>query len=1158
MTKPLSRAAALGATLALVAGGLTAQTAHAAGSVDLAGTYVEDFGSLLASPDGATSNVLPIGWWLAETGTSASNDGAYRVGTGSSNAGDTYAFGTSGSTERALGGVRSGTLVPVVGAQFTNTTGATIGSLAVSYTGEQWRLGQNTSGRAPDRLDFQVSVDATSLTTGSWSDIDGLDLASPVVAGTVGALNGNDAANQVAVSGTVTGLAIPAGASFWIRWVDADLVPGADDGLAIDGLSLTPAAPSAEPILSVGDASATEGDPGSTTSLAFTVSLTAPAGTGGVAFDVATADGTATVADGDYVATALTGVAIPAGASSTTFTVDVRGDAAIEPDEAFAVAVTNVIGATAGDVAGEGTIRNDDVALTPIHEIQGAGHVSPLRGQVVTTAPAVVTALRTEGGTRGFYLQDPTPDAELTTSDAIFVFTGSSSNPAALVAVGDLVRVRGTVTEFRPAATNLSITELTGPTVTRVSAGNPLPAPVVLGDGGRVPPASVIDDDASGDVETTGTFDPVTDGIDFFESLEGMLVRVDDAVATGPTSDFGSNREIPVVGNGGANAGLRTPGGGIVVRPDDFNPERIFLNDWIAGGPDLPAANVGDRLPGSVVGVVDYSFANFKLQVVSMPSLVAGGLQPEAAAQPGPDDLAVATFNVENLSPTDPPEKFARLADLIVTNLRAPDVVALEEIQDANGTTNDANVDAAATYETLIAAIQTAGGPTYDYRQIDPVDDQDGGAPGGNIRQAFLFRTDRGLAFVDRPGAGSTTSNTVLGAGAETRLEFSPGRIDPTNVAFASSRKPLAAEVLFRGHRLFLIANHFNSKGGDEPLFGRFQPPTRSSEVQRHQQARIVNDFVGQLLAADPQANVIVLGDINDFQFSETLALLTGAELTTLIDTLPEAERYSYVFEGNAQVLDHILLSDALLGGRPFAYDVVHVNAEFADQASDHDPQLVAITLNDAPTTDAGGPYAVVEGATAQLTATGADREDDARALGLTYAWDLDGDGTFETPGVTVPYVGPPLAAPGTRTVAVRVTDSGGRTATDTATVQIRYPFAGFLSPVDDPPTVNVARAGSVIPVRFRLGGNRGPDVLATGSPTSRSIACPPGRLDSIEETLDRDEVGLVYRRSTASYRYGWRTSRAWAGTCRELTVTLADGTAHRALFLFRRTGQDD
>src|SRR5262249_43616253 len=183
---------------------------------------------------------------------------------------------------------------------------------------------------------------------------------------------------------------------------------------------------------------------------------------------------------------------------------------------------------------------------------------------------------------------------------------------------------------------------------------------------------------------------------------------------------------------------------------------------------------------------------------------------------------------------TDPSAKFSRLAGLIVDNLQAPDVIAIEEIQDNNGVTNDGTVDASTTWGLLISAIATAGGPAYGYRQIDPVNGQDDGPPAGNTRQVFVFLTDRGLSFIDRPGAGSTTPNAVLGSGAGTQLQYSPGRIDPTNAAFNTSRKPLAGEFMFNGHHLFMIANHFNSKGGDAPLFGHFQPPTRLSEVQRH------------------------------------------------------------------------------------------------------------------------------------------------------------------------------------------------------------------------------------------------------------------------------------------------------------------------------------
>lgn len=175
-------------------------------------------------------------------------------------------------------------------------------------------------------------------------------------------------------------------------------------------------------------------------------------------------------------------------------------------------------------------------------------------------------------------------------------------------------------------------------------------------------------------------------------------------------------------------------------------------------------------------------------------------------------------------------------------------------------------------------------------------------------------------------------------------LSASPGRITPTDAAWADSRKPLVGEFSFHGKPVFVIGNHFTSKGGDQPLHGRYQEPKRSSETKRVKQAAEVNTFVKSLLAADDSARVITLGDLNDFAFSPTMDALTNGEvLKPLITTLPASEQYSYVYEGNSQTLDHILTSPGI---RRFDYDVVHINAEFADQASDHDPQVVRVDVN--------------------------------------------------------------------------------------------------------------------------------------------------------------------------------------------------------------------
>ena len=578
------------------------------------------------------------------------------------------------------------------------------------------------------------------------------------------------------------------------------------------------------------------------------------------------------------------------------------------------------------------------IPLRQIAEIQGAAHVSPVVGQVVETEGIVTARLPDR-----FWIQDPTPDENDATSDGLLVF---GSTAAAAIAIGDSIRVQGRVAEFRPggnASANLTTTELVSPTVISIVHGDTLPAPTVVGASGRMPPTTVIEDDAGGSVEIGGAFDPDEDGIDFYESLEGMRIQLNDAVAVGPANAFG---EIPLLPDNGARAGLRTPRGGIVVRPTDFNPERVLTDDAIVPAPPV---KVGDRFRTPVVGVLDYSFGNFKLIVTSALTPVDGRLAREVTAAPGGRDLVVGTYNVENLSPASGGAVFLRHAEIIVKHLRSPDLLAIEEIQDNSGTTDDGVTGASRTWRMLIEAIVASGGPVYQYRQIDPLNNADGGVPGGNIRTGFLYRADRGLRFVDRRGGDATTPTQVIRTPAGPVLSISPGRVDPRNEAWSNPegvRKPLAGEFRVRGTALFVVANHWKSKNGDQPLFGRYQPPLLSTELQRTAEARVVRRFVDRILTLDPRAKVIVLGDFNDFQFAPTLAILKGRgdlALYDLVETLPANERYSYIFDGNSQALDHILVSRHLRAST--RYDVIHVNAEFPDQISDHDPQIVRLTL---------------------------------------------------------------------------------------------------------------------------------------------------------------------------------------------------------------------
>lgn len=611
-------------------------------------------------------------------------------------------------------------------------------------------------------------------------------------------------------------------------------------------------------------------------------------------------------------------------------------------------------------------------------EIQGARHRSPMEGQSVTTRGIVTTIFPTTGSAKGFYIQDPDGDGNNTTSDGLFVFVGGAALPA--IAPGSEVSVRGTVSEFRPGGAstqNLTSTQISGTSITVESTSvfiNGSITPTILGAGGRTVPSDVIDDDTEGgDIEVAAntTFDPANDGVDFYESLEGMLVRVNEGLVTGPTNAFG---EVFVVPDGGMGATGLNARGGITVNQTtggevDYNPERIQIDDDIfrAALGTMPAAKVGDTA-STIDGIVTYNFGNFEVLPSLRPTFADGGLTRETAqVSTGADRLTIANFNVENLDINDndicngsaldndvADGRFEAIAQQIVIHLGSPDIVALQEVQDDSGCTDDGTVVATQTLARVIDAIATAGGPTYSATEIAPVDNAEGGQPSGNIRVAYLHNASRVTLVPGTQGLGGSQAATapVLDNG-RLALTFSPGRIDPLNAAWGATRVSLAAVFEFNGQRVLAINNHWSSKGGSAPILGRVQPFTNGNENARDAQAGVVNTFVNAALAAQSNAKVAVLGDLNEFTFNAPLLTLTGADsgngvLTDLADTLiaDPAARYSYVFEGNAQALDHILVSDALLAPEvAVQFDAVHINSEFPDQLSDHDPDIASFRL---------------------------------------------------------------------------------------------------------------------------------------------------------------------------------------------------------------------
>jgi predicted extracellular nuclease len=592
------------------------------------------------------------------------------------------------------------------------------------------------------------------------------------------------------------------------------------------------------------------------------------------------------------------------------------------------------------------TVSADAQTYTAISAIQGAGHASPYDGQDVTDVLGVITG--TEN--RGFWMQSPNPDSDPHTSEGIYVFTYSDHS----YSVGDLVSVDGKVKEFG-YGDDLNLTELTFVTVTLLGENFPLPSAVLIGSNGVLPPSIITDEVGT---VYTNPFDPTGDAIDFYESLEGMLVEIENPVAVGGTK-YG---EIPVVPQGVTYPQV-TPRGGLYLSAADPNPGILHVDtDAYTLGLDPVPADLGDTFQAPVRGVIGYSYGKFIVLPVEVPEVQRNGLAKESSTLiKDPDKLSVASFNIENfprddedMTPAEIQAKIEEIAQTIVSGLNGPDIVGLQEMTDDSYSVNDGTVGADANYAALIQAITLAGGPQYDYLEIPPQDVSEGGWPGANIRVGYLYNPSR-VGFIPAGNPGPLDELTILGGTDGPSLSLNPGRFSVAS--FTDSRRSLAAEFTFQGEKVFVINNHFNSKGGDQSLFGENQPPVRGSEAERHTQANAVKALVESILALDPNANVIVLGDLNDFQFSETLNILKSSGLYSLTDELlPTEEQYTYIFNGNSQQLDHILASSAMQGSAEV--DIVHRYSEFfsEERSTDHDPVLAQFSLGETQPA-AGGAF---------------------------------------------------------------------------------------------------------------------------------------------------------------------------------------------------------
>lgn len=961
-------------------GAAQAQSCVPISAVDSA--YSQDFNTLVSTGT-ATNNALSIpGWYLLETGGGARANGQYAVDTGASNTGDTFSYGAAGSTERALGSLRSGTLIASYGACFTNNTGATITALDVGYTGEQWRLG--TAGRA-DTLEFAYSSDATSLDTGTWTPEPALAFTTPNQT-TTGAKDGNAAANRtVFAPGRITGLSVANGATFWVRWSDLD-ANGADDGLAIDDVTLVanPSGGGTPPVLSIGNVSATEGNSG-TKPFLFTVSLSRAADAGGVTFSYATADGTAIgaqpikklgartkgVVEYDYLA--KTGTAtIAEGDTSVTIQVDVIGDTTVEPDETFFVDVTNVTGATVGTARGTGTIVNDDVVITPIDVIQGTAQRSLLDGQQVVTT-GIVTARRNNG----FFLQ--MADGETSTAGAsrgIYVFT--SSAPTAAATVGNRVQVAGTVTEYVPAADpyQLPLTELTFATVNEISQGNALPTPVVL---------------------TTALL-TANGGLEQLEPYESMRVTAPSFTVVAPTRGNISEANATATSNGliaivvtgterplreaGLPAGTPPPAGTTAANIPvwDFNPEVLVMDVDGLGAPLVDLAAGCRIINNSGTGPLDYGFRRFTIYPEQAVQTDCSEAQARGSNLPSDDDATFATYNMQRFYDTanDP-----ATSDVVLTAaayagrlnkasigirdfLHLPDVIGISEME---------NLPTLQAVADKVNADVVAGGgedPHYVPYLLNGFDV-------GGINVGFLVKTASVVT-----GTPRVEVTSVAQIGTTERL------VNPDSTSSVLNDRPplvLTATVRFADGRTLpvtVLAVHQRSLSGiDDETAGSNGWLTAGARVRakRQAQSEYLATQIQAMQSADPARRIIVLGDFNAFDFNDgyvdALGTVIGAPspddttavngdgtspvspaLTNMTLSVPVGERYSFVFDSNAQSLDHILVNQALLQAPDVAsltLSHARINADFPETArndfnsavrlADHDPSVLLVRM---------------------------------------------------------------------------------------------------------------------------------------------------------------------------------------------------------------------
>ncbi len=523
------------------------------------------------------------------------------------------------------------------------------------------------------------------------------------------------------------------------------------------------------------------------------------------------------------------------------------------------------------------------MSLTRIAAIQGESVRSPLAGERVLTR-GVVT-----GGTRkGFFIQDPDGDPRDDSSHGLFVF-----RPRHGTTIGSVVEVEGIVHDFVLDETDRPTTQLVLKEMR-----------VVTEDGPGIEPTWLNADLLSGsDLART------------LNSFEGMLVGIQPgATFIAPSNPFGDYVVLPK----GLEA-PRTVHQGVRIRPD--SPHLWYPSFRVLDYKSAPQVNVGAELLTAVVGPLNFRSSAF--QVAARKTFRAQPfrvVRETTRLATGGTAITVLTLNGFNLDakvedPTkvnDPgrdidddygDRRFDMLGRAMVEQAGGPDIVALQEIQDNDGAEMTDVVDASRNYKLLIDAAKAAGGPTYSWADVPPGRDEDGGQPGGNIRNGFLFNPSRVELLPD----------TLT-------------RIAPNDPSFDGSRKPLRAHFRLRetGAELAVINVHLASKRNQHGAFAPERPGFDPRLELRMRQADLVRGVLIELNAKG--TDYYVTGDFNDYEFSPTLERLLGDESINLVDRIPANQRYDYNHRGVSQVLMHGIVSKRQAAEREIGYEILHGN----------------------------------------------------------------------------------------------------------------------------------------------------------------------------------------------------------------------------------------